>query len=341
MKNNTIKYILLLVLLIILVYLIIGRNNSGVSSHALNNFSIEDTASIDRIFLADNDGRTILLTRQQDNTWMVNDKYRARDNNVYLLLRGFKNLEVKSTIPKEAIPSIIKQIAAKPIKVEVYMKGEKKPIKIYYIGFATQDHYGNYALLEIPGQGKSKDPYIIKEAGFYGFLRPRFTTNIKNWRYTGIFDYPEMDIKTIKVEYPSLPEQSFQIDWKKYNDITLRDAKGQKIQQFDTLSVKDYILLYKKIHIESYDNRLNNAQEDSILTTRTPKVLLSVTDKEGGTVSVKVFEKGFINPGHREDKYGNDDPERFYILTDKNQLVLAQRLQWDPLLVPLKTFKLQ
>ena len=132
--NNKVKIIILLVLAAIVVYLLYFRSDNEVSSKSLKDFAIRDTANIDRIFLADNDGHQSLITRQPDNTWMVNNKWRARDNNVYLLLRGFHNMEVKSPVKKEAIPAILKQISAKPIKVEVYMNGKKVPEKIYYFG---------------------------------------------------------------------------------------------------------------------------------------------------------------------------------------------------------------
>ena len=335
--NNKVKIIILLVLVAIVAYLLFFRPDNEVSSKVLNDFAIRDTANIERIFLADNDGNQALIARQSDGTWMVNNKWRARDNNVFLLLRGFYNMEVKSPVVIEAIPAILKQIAAKPIKVEVYMKGKKIPEKIYYFGFATQDHYGNYALLEIPGEGKSKEPFIIKEAGFYGFYRPRMITNEKDWRYNGIFDYPDLDISTIKVDYPLHKDQSFEIDYKGGNDIVLKGNSGKAFDKFNKSSVKDYIKLYKKIHLETFNNFLTPAQEDSVLKT-TPKAYISVTNRLGETVSATVYEKGFIDPYDRLEEYGYIDPERFYVLTDDNQLVIAQLLQWDPLLIALKAF---
>ena len=339
--NNKVKIALIGVLAVIAVYLLFYKTNDEVSSKSLKDFAIRDTADIDRIFLADNDGNQSLISRQADGTWMVNDKWRAKDNNVFLLLRGFYNMEVKSPVVKDAIPAILKQIAAKPIKVEVYMKGQKEPEKIYYFGFATADHYGNYALLEIPGEGKSKEPYIVKEAGFYGFIRPRLVTMEDEWRYDGIFDYPELDIASIKVDYPQYKDQSLDIKWNGGNDISLYNNSGQAYRGFDTLAIKDYLRLYKKKHIESFRNYLTQAQEDSILKTTEPIAHVSVSNRTGETVSVTIYDKGYIDPYARLEEFDNLDPERYYILTDDNQLVIGQRLQWEPLLVPKNAFRPQ
>ena len=336
MKKNGISIIILLVLGAV-AYFLFNKKNSDVSTRSLTEFAIQDTGSITKFFLADNDGNQSLLKKMPDGTWMVNGKYKARQQNVYLILRGLRNFEVKSTVPKEGVSGIIKQIAAKPIKLEVYQGGDK-PTKIYYFGFATQDHYGNYALLEIPGEGKSKEPFIIKEKGFYGFIRPRMICNEDEWRSQEVFYNPEMEIANISVEYPTIPQESFSIEWKGKNNIVLKGNEGLPYSQFDTLAVKNYMLLYKAIYLETFNNRLNESQIDSILTQTSPRAILSVTNKKNETTRVVLYAKGFIDPYQRDEQFDNLDPERFYILNEANELAIGQKLQWDPLLVPLKIF---
>jgi hypothetical protein len=333
-------WIVLIILLGFALYWLVNRDQE-VSSKALNDFAIKDTALVDRIFLADNDGNQSYLRRQKDGTWTVNNKWRAKDNNVYLLLRGFYNMEVRSTVPEQAVPAILKQIAAKPIKVEVYLKGKEKPEKIYYFGFATQDHYGNYALLEIPGEGKSSLPYIVKEAGFHGFYRPRLLTREDDWRYSGIFDYPRLQISKVEVDYYTDPTQSFHIEFAGRNNISLYDYQGKEFNQFDTAAVKEYLLLYKKIHIETFNNYLSEERVDSVITQNKPIAKLKVTDREEKVTSVDVYVKGFVNPDLREEQFNYLDPERLYILTSDSLLVIGQKLQWDPLLMPVGVFSPQ
>lgn len=336
MKKNG-KSIVILVVMGVLAFILYNRDDSTASSSVLNDFAIEDTASISKLFLADNDGNQSLLERMDDGTWMVNKKFKARPDNVFLILRGLHNFEVKSTVPKEAIPGIIKQIAAKPIKLEVY-QGDDKPSKIYYFGFATQDHYGNYALLELPGKGKSTEPFIINEKGFYGFIRPRMITLEKDWRSTQIFSYPKLQIDRISVEYPNFPEESFEIEWKGRNNISLFKKDGEQISSFDTLAVKSYMLNYKEIYLETFNSHLSAEQADSVINQTIPKALVNVIDKNGMSTSVTIYDKGYIDPSMRDEAYDGLDPERFYILTQSGELGLGQSLQWDPLMVPLKLF---
>lgn len=337
MKKNRLSFLFLITLGIIAIYFF-TKKDTNVSSKGLTNFAIEDTASITKLFLADNDGNSSTLIKLDDGTWEVNGKFKARPQNIHLILRGLRNFEVKSTVPKEAVPTIIKQIASKPIKLEVYQNGDNEPSKIYYFGFATQDHYGNYALLEIPGEGKSKEPYIIKEKGFYGFIRPRMITMEKDWRSSEIFFYPNLSINKIEVNYPKFPEQSFQIEWEGKNNIHLKNIEGEEFSRFDTLAVKNYMLNYKEIYIETYNNRLTEAQVDSVINQTIPKAFISIRDNNNLEKSIAIYNKGYVDPLLREGESGNVDMERFYILNTKNELAIAQRLQWDPLLIPLNYF---
>lgn len=336
MKKNWVNFLVLLVLGVLAFYLFKNKDEN-VSSKVLSDFAIEDTASITKLFLADNDGNSSLLEKQDDGTWMLNGKYKARPQNVFLVLRGLHNFEVKSTVPKEAVPAIIKQIASKPIKLEVY-QGESKPSKIYYFGFATQDHYGNYALLEIPGEGKSKEPYIIKEKGFFGFIRPRMITLEEDWRSSEVFFYPNLSINKIKIDYPNFPEESFEIIWEGRNHITLMDINGKAFSRFDTLAVKNYMLKFKEVYVETYNNRLEDQQVDSIIQYSSPKALIEVVDRDGNQKLVSLYEKGKIDPLAALGEGYSIDEERIYVLNKENELALAQRLQWDPLLVTLKSF---
>lgn len=336
MKNNKVSVVLFIVLGLIAAYLFISRDPS-VSSKALNEFAIEDTASITKLFFADNDGNQSLLEKQDDGTWIVNGKFVAKPQNVFLILRGLYNFEVKSTVPKEAVPSIIKQIASKPIKLEVF-QGEDEPSKIYYFGFATQDHYGNYALLEIPGEGKSNEPFIIKEKGFYGFIRPRLITNENEWRSTEVFMYPDLSIQKITIEYPDYPSESFEIGWEGKNNISLHDLEGKAYTRFDTLGVKNYMLSYKAVYAETFNNKLSLAQADSLIENTSPKAIISIVDRNDQVNTVYLYTKGFVDPFLRNEENQNVDPERIYLLNNEKELAIAQRLQWDPLLLPLNNF---
>ena len=116
---------------------------------AKSDFAIKDSKSIDKIFIVASTGKSVTLSKQ-DTNWLVNGKYNARPDNIRLLLKTFRRIDVRSPVPKAAVNNIITEIATGATKVEIY-QGNDKPSKIYYVGNPTNDNQGTYMILETDG----------------------------------------------------------------------------------------------------------------------------------------------------------------------------------------------
>ena len=80
--------ILAIVLLFVAAYFFFSNPSSTLKSE-ISDFAIEDTASIDRIFISDNQGQNALLERLPDNNWIINGKHKDRRDGIDLLLKTF------------------------------------------------------------------------------------------------------------------------------------------------------------------------------------------------------------------------------------------------------------
>lgn len=307
------------------------------SVKANTDFEIEDTSQVGKIFIADLNGRTINLKRQDNGAWTVNDKYRAREDAVLTLLKTFKNVYVQRPVPKEAQSQVNKVMAGASKKVEIYDR-EGEWLKTWYVGHATMDKKGTYMLLETPEYGKAKEPFIMDMKGFIGMLNTRFFTNEDEWRSVGIVRYPDMNFKKLEVDYPSNPEQSFKVELGGGNNIVLFDGQGERIANFDTLLLKDYLLNYKVVSFENYRTGLSEFQKDSVMNT-TPYQIITITDPSKKT-TINVWPKK-APPNQKE--MDNETPavidrERVYAATQEGQLALAQRFMYDKFRAPLQAF---
>jgi hypothetical protein len=153
------------------------------------------------------------------------------------------------------------------------------------------------------------------------------------WRYTGIFDHPQLDIQKIDFQF-NQPAWNYSILFGGNNDIRL-EQNGQNIALFDTLAVKDILLRFKKVHLESYRTFLKPEAEDSIQHT-TPLLQIMVTSNTGKTESVSLFAKK--GKDEVQDEKGNWipwDPEYTWALNEHNEMGLAQRFVFDPISIPL------
>ncbi|MEN9638496.1 MAG: hypothetical protein RLZZ262_364 [Bacteroidota bacterium] len=343
MKKNLL-YIFVFVAVAVVTYFVFSKNrNSTIADREDTAFSVEDTAAVTRIVITEMNGRIAVLERGAiGGRWKLNGKYEARKDATDLLMYTLHHMRVRGPVSEAAQESVIRVMASGSKRVEIF-QGEDQPVKTIYVGHTTQDHTGTYMLLETPEGGRSKTPFVMHIEGFTGFLNTRFFADELEWRYTGIFDYPELDYKAFRYIVPMMPEASFEVVYNGGNDIRLSSGYNgqtftQPIAQFDTIKVKDLLVRLKKVHVESFNTLLKPEAQDSIRQT-IPFVQLSIVDKNDQVKSINLFQKRAAKVHY--DVYGNlmqYDLEYFWARTMDNEFALAQRFVFDPITYPLEYY---
>lgn len=342
MKKNI---ILLLVLLGLAAaaYMLYGSNGkSTFSNDEWADFAIADTASVTRINIIDKVTGNLSLTRSKENGyWMVGDKHRAKSRSVEICLDAIKNISIKGSIPKNKQKTIIANAAATGTKIEIYTNYSDKPTKSWISAGNTSDHHGDYFILELPDKGIAPEPYIVDLPMFAGYITARFHTVYNDWRFSGIFNHPTLDFKNITVLETAAPENSFSLTWDGDENIEVSNpVTGQKVENVNTAHAKDYILRYKKIHLETFTLHLDKNQQDSVLA-RTPDWKISVTDLKDQTKELSLFY--LPGNGNYLDEFGNPSPHNLDLmygtLGDGELFRVQLGFVFDPLLQPLSFFK--
>ena len=167
----------------------------------LKEFSLRDTASVTRIFMVDKNDCIIDLKRSSNNEWIVNDKFVANQPSVDLLLETLHKMVIKAPVANSAVENVIKNMATKSVKVEVYSKD--KILRTYYIGGVTQSMTGTYAMIE----GSTK-PFIVEIRGFRGYLSGRFFLDENSWRSTKVLHFSQNVLKKVGVIVGDKPSQT-------------------------------------------------------------------------------------------------------------------------------------
>ena len=285
--RNKVTLIILVLLAAVAAYFYFGKS-SGTLPEAYKDFAIEDTASIGRIYIATQKDEQVDLKKVSQGHWLVNDKYKARQDAIDLLLETFNRIGVRSPVPRSAFETVVKQLATSGTKVEIYMEGEEKPEKVYYVGQATENHHGTYMLLEQDGK-KSSQPFITYIPGFYGYLSTRFFTEEHLWRDRSMFPFRPDEIAAINVEYAREAEKSFSIE---RNDglYTVRNSKGREIKNVDPALIMEYLGRFQKAHFEYVDIDTPPEKRDSILSSQ-PLHIIEVESTDGTKRKVKTFYK--------------------------------------------------
>ncbi|MFT6028274.1 MAG: hypothetical protein ACI8P5_002557 [Bacteroidia bacterium] len=332
MKKNLIGLIILIILGT-LAFVVFKEQGTGTIKPDLHDFAVKDTAEVTKIFMADKMGQTVLLERKSADEWMVNDTYRSRKDAINLLLKTISRVEMKAPVANTAHDNIIKLLAGKSTKVEIY-KGDDL-VQTYYVGDATKDNMGTYMLVE-----GSRTPFICHLPGFNGYLSSRYMTRSLEWRNSEIFSHRLPQITEINVQFHLEPERSFKITHNAKREVQLFKLYPTEtlVPNMDTVFVKRYMLNYRTVNFEGiqpYDaNRV-----DSIVNSP-PFFSISMTDSDGikGTVT------SYRIPANPDaiDLEGAPliwDTDRLHgvINGNEDEIALIQYYTFDRLTVPIES----
>lgn len=323
-RSKNVPLIILVILLGSFSFWFIVNKKKGTIGEELRDFAINDTSSITKIFLADKSGKQVTLKKIKPGTWRVNDKYYVRNDAINLLLSTMKNIKVKEPVGKKARNNTIKQFSVVATKVEAYV--DEKLVKEYYVGTETQDQMGTYMLMVDEKSGRNSEyPFITFIPGFEGYLTPRYFTNEEEWRDKVIFRYRPDEIRSIKMEYPVKPSESFVINLKSVNEYELLTLSDNKSITFNPMAVKQYLSYFKNVEYEWVEDKMSRSKRDSVLNN-TPLNIITVTDVKGTVNQIKCYGMP-PKPGQHEigGKTIQYDPDRFYgIINGEKEIVVCQ-----------------
>lgn len=316
MKKSTIIILSILVALAGLsIYIYKNKGKTSTINKEASDFKFKDTASIDKIFLADKDGKQILLERKSGG-WILNGKYSVRPDILDLLLYTIKSVEVRSPVSKSGRNSVIKIMASKSTKIEIYSKGEK--VKQYYVGHPTQDHFGTYMILTDLETGENyEEPFITHIPGFDGFLSTRYNTDEIDWRDRLLINYRPPQIKQIKLDLYEIPDSSFIIDLFSMQRFGLKTKKGSI--QFDEAKMKQYIAYFQNVNCEIVLAKQDHLV-DSLSKSAVPFATLTITDRNNENTVCEFFHKQVV--AGKNEEYGVNykyDPDRLFVRYNKGK----------------------
>ncbi len=309
-RSVFILLICLLVLSSVAIYLYYSKGTTTTATDASRNFAFKDTASVNRVFIADKEGNSAEVKRTSRG-WIVNNKYNCRGEAILNLLEVIRNVEVKMPVPRQAKENVIRIMAAAALKVEVY--ANDKLVKQYYVGHETSDGEGSYMLLSDHRSGKNfADPYVCFIPGFTGYLQPRFIAKEHEWRDRLAINYIPPEIAGVEMYYPGMPDSSFTIELKSTTEFRLTDG-NKKPLPFEEFKMKQYLAY------------LQNLSYEVLITDKYPHLQDSL--KKAGpfcqlTITAKPFRKDVFSfyrmkfSGQFNPELGvtyDSDPDRLYM----------------------------
>lgn len=279
-------------------------------------FSVQDTASIDKIFIASKFGWKTLLEKNNNGEWILNDKYRVNKMQLNILLKTLYWQRIKRPVHKGERETVIKNIATKGSKVEVFQNGELS--KTFYVGGDVKDSKGTYFIME-----GSENPFVLYMPNHTGFLSPRYVVKEENYRHTQIFGSSLKTFEEIKVQYPLNPSVGFIIK----NENGNADLVG--IDNYDQVALNNYVSSFKRIHITRYVEDEESIAIIDSLKASPPHVEIFVKDNSSAfSNSIKLYLR-------------EEDPDGMIGIANMEgdtRYVVVQKYIFNKLIVPVASF---
>lgn len=340
MKKNWIG-VLVVVVLSVVAYFLLNEDEIVISGEARDyqDFAIEDTASIDKIFMSQPNGKKVLLTRQSTGEWLVNNSFPARQDAVNLILKTVFDIQVLGPVSQRYFGDVVKRLASGSTKVEYY-QGDDQPAKVWYIGDATASKVGTYMLLEKGGK-KSSKPYITHRLMERGYLGSRFFLDPLLWKDRFMMKEDPKEIKRIRVEHAIDTMVSFEINQVATAKFEITNLETQQTQPLTSVIAVPYFKNFEAIYYEYYDLKTPQFELDSIFSSA-PRHKIEVEMNDGKLIKMRTHylpvNEGAMVGGKKIDFH----PERMYAYTselgDKAHLVV-QNLTYDILLPSFTDFQ--
>jgi hypothetical protein len=331
MKKNKLIILLLIVLVAVSVFVWVKNKRKTLIGNDAD-FAVPDTASVDKIFLANKRGATALLQKNEKGVWMINGKYPARMDAVQLLLVTFMRTQIKFPAPQAAQENLLREIAAQGTKCEIYQNG--KISKTWYIGHETQDLRGTFCLLQGADNEKPFNTvYAIEIPGFIGTIVPRFFITEEDWRNKLVLSITPDKIKNVTVNLHGSPDSSYSINVYGLHKFDVTTLSGKKIQPFDTMAVQQYLSYFMDLYVDKWCTNSFLPEMDSIKRT-TDFLQISLTDINNKTEVYKFYHSP-AQKGHIEDEKGNKlpyDPLSVYMkLWNDSEFASVAAYSWGKL----------
>lgn len=311
----------------------LSRESGNLDSDRSTHFAIEDTARVTRIRIADSDGRIALLERIPEHPlglWQLNGNLLARKDATDLLLKTFKRISVRQPVRSSAKEGVLKMMASAGKRVDIHLDDAEEPSKTWFVGTPTQSHTGTHMLLELPGEGRSEDPYVTHIEGFTGFLSTRFFTDKNEWRYTGVFASRADDIASITATPLDDIGMAATLSWSEDGSSIEAVGPTGRIEVPQTL-LRDQWLKFRKVHVETWNSHLDANGQDS-LRNSPPAWNMKVRYKDGRDVELVLHWKPPIM-----EEFGDNgellqhDGSRMYAIHN-GECALVQTFVFNPLL---------
>lgn len=292
-------------LLILSVILHFAGKKKTISATNKALFSIADTTQIQSLNI-NADGQNIAVVRGE-NQWMLNDKYKADPQLIYLFQRILQAVETQRPVSQSNFDVIRSELETTGQKVEITMADGST--RTFYVGGSqakTTAYFANEDLSQI---------FIVVIPGYKTYVSGIFELTLNQWRDRTLFNSSWRTLQNLNIDYNQQNKQDLDISF----DGQFLSVKD--VNNLDTAAMMNYLQPLENFQLNDYLEQGSFPRYDSLLAT-TPLAKITVRDiDESNNLDLTVFRK---IKGERFYLLVNDAMEMIVVDQGRMNKILAQ-----------------
>jgi hypothetical protein len=304
-KKNKRRFILLVILTVIVLAVFWWIQPENRMDLEQDIFRVEDLSIINEVKLQSDTGSVTLSFN--GSQWQVNEKYDADPNMIRVLFATLQQALPRRKVARIEEDSIYQQLAASGVEVSLYAGNELK--EQFFAG-------GNAAKTQaFFADPSAREVYVMNIPGYRVYVSGIFELGESGWRDKLVFDFNWRNFKSLQVEFPSKPSESFTVS-RSGNDFGISGIVALDTAKLHTF-LDDLSLLTVEEYISAPDIK------DSLFQVQ-PLMRLILTDVG--------------NRAHRLELFPAEPPSRVMALIRGSQLAVLSREKIQGLLKPKSFF---
>lgn len=341
-------------LLLLLTALILGAaglyfslsGKQGSLQERDRNFRLPQDADVVRIEMQEKNGAKLLLEKNAEGIWHVNQAFRANESAVRELLGTLRHLNVRLPVSLAEQEQVNQALDQQGVLVEVFARthwiklpGElrliprTKRVKRLLAGEDTPD--GESTIMRLY---RSDMPFAVHVPGVQGGLADLFNPNESLWRDPVVLSLQPRQIRRVEVRFTENEAESYAIDNQGEQLILFHGGQAVDISLIAGTRLARYLEGFTELHYE----KLMTGADDSLRMQEmfSPMFLeIVVQDQQEKVTTLRFFRRKATEEELIILATGSTaDPNRFFLQVNEGEFARAQYFVFNRIMRPYSYF---
>ena len=326
--KKSVLYIILVVALIAVAVIFYLHDEKSTLITGSSEFTLDETEGVDSVCLQQDSVQLTLV--RKNKKWTLNGVMPVRKRAINHLFNVLTGLQIEAPATKDSRDEIIDLIHQNPVHVKIYSRGEV--LKDYLVEDSKFKKGTTYMMMR-----DKSTPFLMTIPGYNGDIADLYRVDPSFWRDHTIFSYSGLDIRSVKVQYPSSSKRSFELNYQGEEFKLIDLNKDEEVESVKNAKASRYYSYFSDIRyarVFKHQSLLDSIRQEQ------PFCKITIKDETENTVTLETYRKPSDGRSDAFGQGGKYDLNYLYgIYSEFEQILLIKYTEIDPLFKEIDYFR--